>query len=415
MKPERNILSFIFFLFALQNFNLLFAQEQFIDARTRFLFDSLQQRITFLENNVNSQSENRDAQYFFNRRELDMTVFRLQYEKFIFDEELEEADILIDSRIKSAEKRADQYAIDFYRSYNTKLTKLRGEKRTYYQTLLNKESSFKKEFEKFTKVGDEYSLKRAERMVDLALNYARDQNMKNAETFLVKYEKLVDALIFDYFSVYDLEKLTSSEKKFLKTVQPLIENDSLAVIKEAAVITDQSYHYASARKCKTTPEFFAAQKIVVANALADWNERQGIKAELATLTGQAVIARLDTINRPGIYRWKQMILVVGSVDFTSKSDAVRRGEAIINADRTILNYVRVNRLANVTSKSAKIGHTYVLPYKVEGEKSNFMFLPSSGQWQYMIGYTMVINENVTEEIRRFLPPLQFQEELSENL
>lgn len=404
---------FRIFVISILIFNtfLLSGQNKFIDSDTRNLFDSLDYRIKYLENQIPRLSSNRDAQYFSTKRELDMTIFLREYEEMIFDEDLLAADRLIDSKIKASEKRSDKFAIDFYKLYQTKLTRLRGEKRTYYQKLFEKEKNFRKEFEKYVSVGDEYSLNRAKRMVELAINYAEDQQLKETLVYLHKYKKYAIALIYDLHSDYDLKKLTASEQSFQKVFEPMLDSDSLNVIIEAGNLVDQCYNYSYAAGTKPDTNFFGMQRIAVANSVADWNERQGITAELASLTGQSVIARLDSINREGIYQWRDMILVIGTVKFNSKSDNVRRGEAIIDSDQTLLNYIRVNKLSKIEAKNTEIGKSYMVPYSIDGNKSYYFYNQSTQQFQYMICYTDVVNQQVTKEMIRFLPPLQFQEEI----
>ncbi len=390
------------------------AQEKVFDEKTKYILDSLDNRIITLEKSIDQMGASRDANLFRTKRELEMTRFLRQYEELIYDEDLLTALDLIDAKIKESEKRVDNYAINYYKNYRTKLTRLRGQKRAHYQELFAKKKNFEKEYKAYIKGGDEYSLIRAKRMVELAIKYAEEKKFTETIKYLYQYRDLTDALIFDVHSEFDLKKLCNSESYFLKIFEPLIENDSLEVIKKGLELAGQCFNYTSTTPCKIKPDFFALQKIAAANAVADWNERQGITAELASLTGQAVIAKLDSVNREGIYQWKNMILVIGSVNFSSRSDMVRRGEAIIDADKTLLDYVRINKLAKVKKNKIEAGKTYMVSYFLDGKKTYFNYNFNKQEYQYMICYTSIINEKVTMEMIRFLPPLQFREEISDN-
>jgi uncharacterized protein YccT (UPF0319 family) len=389
------------------------AQQKVFDEETKYILDSLDNRIMQLEKSIKQMGNSRDANLFRTKRDLDMTKFLRQYEELIYDEDLASAQSLIEKRTQEAEKRMDKYAIDYYKSYKSKLTRLRGQKRTRYQELFAKEKNFEKEYKSYTKNGDEYSLTRAKRMVELAIKYAQEKQMKETLKYLYRYRDLTDALIFDLNSEFDLKKLSNNESYFLKTFEPLLDSDSLEVIMKGVELANQCYKYTSTTPCKINPDFFDMQKIVAANAVADWNERQGITAELAALTGQSVIARLDSLNKEGIYQWKNLILVIGTVNFSSKSEMVRRGEAIIDADNTLLNYVRINKLAKVKGNKIQAGKTYMVSYFLDGKKKYFNYDFNNKQYQYMICYTSLINEKVTQEMIRFLPPLQFLEEINE--
>ena len=400
------------FLGVVLTFKSVQAQEKLFDEKTKFTLDSLDKRMEVLESKIKKMEGNRDASLFRTKRELDMTLFLRHYEEYVFDEDLMSAQRLINSKIKASEKRSDKYAISFYKGYQTKLTRLRGQKRTHYQELFVKEKNFKKEFDSYSKKGDEYNLTKTARMVELAIKYAEEQNLKETLNYLYRYRKLAEAMLFDLHSPYDLKKLSNSSKKFFKTFEPLIEDDSLHVIQEGMELAENCLNYTQIINCRLRPGFFDRQKIAAANAITDWNSRQGITAELASLTGQAIVARLDSVNREGIYRWNNMILVIGSVNFSSKSEMVRRGEAIIDADKTILNYIRINKVANIKNRKTQTGKTYMVPFVIGKKKEYFQYNFKNSKWQYMICYTEVINEKTTAEMSKFLPPLQFIEEIS---
>ena len=405
MKP--GIMVFLIF-FALS----ATAQQKYIDEETKVVLDSLDNRIEYLHKRVKSFGANRDARYFHTKREIDMTVFVRAYEEFVFDEDLMAAQRLIESRIKASEKRMDSYAIDYYKGYQTRLTRLRGKKRGHYQELFEKEKAFRKEYLQYIKPADEQAYIKTHRMLDLAIKYAEEMQLNETMVYLKKYKDYTSALSLDLYSDYDLEKLTQSVSAYEKEFEPLRSSDSLDAIIEGKNLVNLCYDYSALARTKIDSSFFEMQKVVIANAIADWNEKQGLASELAELTGQAIIARRDSLNKEGIYQWNDYILVIGSVNFDSKSQGLRKGEAIIDADRTLYNYLRLNDVPRV-SKTMTMGKTYLLPIKEKDQVAQFRYDPSRKAWQYMVAYTMVINAKITEEVARFLPPLQFQDSITE--
>lgn len=389
-----------------------FAQDKYIDEATKFVLDSLDNRIEQLNNNVKKFGGNRDAKYFYTKREIDMTVFLREYEEMVFDEDLMAAQRLIDSRIKTSEKRADNFAVNFYSGYQTKLTRLRGQKRAHYQKLFEKEKSFAKEYKSYIAPGTRQAYIKTHRMLDLAIRYGEEINLNETMVYLRKYKDYTTALSLDLESKYDLKKITQKEKNFDKVFIPYKESDTLNVIIEGMQLVDLCYEYSYLARSPLDSNFFAAQKVVVANAIADWNEKQGIASELATLTGQSIVARRDSLNKEGIYQWSDHILVIGSVNFESNSESLRRGEAIIDADKTLHNYLRINKILR-ESKKMEMGKTYLLPIKEKEIVSYFRYDPGRQAWQYMVAYSMVISPRKTQEIGQFLPPLQFQDSISE--
>jgi hypothetical protein len=404
------VMRLLFFILAALSFVHLNAQEEFYDEKTRHTIDSLDNRIAFLEGQIPKLSNNRDAKYFSTKRDLDMTNFVRSYELFLFEEDLEAAGQLIDSRIKASEKRMDQFAVDFYKGYNLELTKVRGRQQAHYQELFEKEKNFKKEWQVYIDVGDEYSLNRALRMVDLAIKYASEKNLQETLIYLKKYKRFTEMLIFDVNSPFDLKKLTSNESVFMNTFGPMIDSDSLETIKKGMRLVEACYNYSAGVNAVVDTVFLAKKKTAADNAIADWNSKQGISEDLAKLTGRAFTAQLDSINHEGIYSWKNKIVVIGSMNFSSKAENVRRGEAIMDADRRVINYIRLNKYANV-SNSVKIGNTVMLPFILNGNTAYFIFDKTTNKWQYMICYSMVVNEQVTKLMLKSLYPMQFQEEI----
>lgn len=386
-------------------------QEQFIDPVTQKLFDSLKARTEYLELELPRLSKSQSMQYFFKKRELDHTLFLSYYHRYVFDEDLEKARTLIDSRLKGAKKRFDATSEKFYTEYAGKLTQEQINQQRRYQLLFAKEKNFRKELFRFIDAGDEYSLKRAERMVMLALKYAAEKNLETVHQYLIKYKHLIEATIFDYYSDFDLKKLTNNKNSFNKTFLPLVESDSLQWIIESGELVNYCYSYAASTNTKLDTNFFAWQKIVVATSLSDYNDRVGNSASLASLEGQSIIARLDTLNREGIYKWHDKILVIGHFLPEGKSDQVQVGEAIIHADRKLLEYVRINRLARL-GNDIKMGHTFLIPYNTDEAVTNFIFNPVKLKYQYMVCYSNIKNQSTTYAISKFLPPLQFEIEIS---
>ncbi len=405
----RGILICILIFFSTSLF--LSAQESQEDG-IKHTVDSLTKRIEYLGQKVNNAGINRDAAYFSRKRELDMTMFLLEYEQFIYDEDLTQASQLIAIKIKQSKKRRDEYAINYYEDYEKDLTKHRQEKQVHYNNLFKKEKIFYKEYKEYIESGTQEAYDRTLRMLSLAIKYAEEQQRNETLVFLRKYYKLTQALVLDLNNDYDLELLTKKESNFLKVYNPLLESDSLNIIQEGKECVDFCYEYASLANTKLDSVYFSQQKLVVANAIADWNERQGISAELASLTGQAIIARRDSLNKEGIYQWNDMILVIGSLNFDSKSESIKKGEAIIDADKTLYNYMRVNKITK-KEKNMQLGQTYILPIEDRDQVSYFRYDNEKNAWQYIVAYTFVVNEKFTEEMGRFLPPLQFKDKISE--
>ncbi len=389
---------------------LIIGQEKYISPEVQQKLDSLDVKIKRLEEFVTANTANRDAKYFYNKRELGLIRFVKKYEELIYDEDLDEAQTLIDAYTKAAQKNYDEYAVNYFNNYKTKLTNYRIEKQKHYQQLFTKEKTFKKEYDKYIESINEYSLIRSGRMIDLAINYAKGNNRTETLKYLYKYKNYNEALKIDLNSSFDLEELTGSISKFEKEFNLMLESDSLKILQDASKLLEECITYSHLALTEVDSNYYKRQRNVAANAIADWNTRQGMNVNISTLTGgAAVIAHYDSINKEGIFKWNNLIVVIGNVNFDSNSEMVRRGQAISAADRTLFNYIRLNRISDLKPKDQVAGTTFILPYNNQGKKQYYKFDVAKNSFQYMVCYKSVINEKVTEDVSKYLPPLQFKD------
>lgn len=193
---------------------------------------------------------------------------------------------------------------------------------------------------------------------------------------------------------------------FKKTFNPLVESDSLDLIEEAGKLVDHCYNYAFNASSALDTLFFARQKNLVASYISDYYSRKGTSEILSEWSETSLIVRLDTLTQAGIYKWKGNIIVVGHFMPAAINCNVRKGEAIMNADRRLIEYLRVNRLDRF-GKKMKIGHTYLIHY-IDHEKTiEFMYNPYKNSYQYIVCYTRIESDYFTRRLGQFLPPLEF--------
>lgn len=384
-----------------------------MDAETRSLLDSLDRRVIHLEGELPTLLKTKSPSWFYKKRELDHTLFLKQYHSYLFEEDLESADALIESRLKGAKKRADKASIDFFLEYQRAIVVEKKEHQKHYQELFAKEKNFRKELELYLNAKDEYAVERAIRMTELAIKYAEERQLEQVLEYLYKYQGYAQAYMRDFESDYDLNRLTSSENQFLKVFTPLVESDSLHQIQEAGKLVRSCYDYSIQTNTKLDTSFFLHHEKLVKTSLSDYYDREGNLANLSALDGQSIIAKVDSLNRVGIYKWHDMILVIGHFKPEAKFSSVQRGEAVIHADQKLIHYVRINKLAKI-GKVVKLGAASIIPYQNADSGSPFQYNPENKEYQYMICYQLVENQKLTQQIRQLLPPLLFEQE-TENL
>lgn len=372
---------------------------------TKAYADSLTSRATELERSIKKMQPG--AGMYAARRELDMTMFRKTYEEFAYDEQLERVKLMIGDRKERARVRNDKFLYDFYSEFDQRADREIKAQKMRYQQWFAKEKSFKREFDRYLADGSAENLQRTKRMLELAINYATENNLASTVDYLRRYEGLADALLFDLNSDYNLEKLTSNEAAFNAVFAPMVGSDSLELIEEAGRLADNCFFYSKNSGGTVAPEFFQRKQSLVATAISDYLDRQGRNADLAKFSDIAIEARYDTVNPQGVYKWNAYIVVINQFEPTSASANVRRGEAILHADKVLADYIRVNKLGRLKS-GEKLGYTFLIPFFFDGQKSDFYYDIRKQKWEYMVCYTRIVNKYYTEEIRKFLPPMVFK-------
>jgi hypothetical protein len=247
-------------------------------------------------------------------------------------------------------------------------------------------------------------------MVDLAKKYAQENNLTETIRYLEIYEAYTKAVIFDHGSAYDLATLTNEEKEFQKVFQPLISSDSLVKIQEAETLLEHCMNYGRLTNSDLKEEYFKKQELLVATALTEKLEREGREKELARYTDQAVTARFDTLNPRGVFRWHDQVIVIDEFLPTSGMENVKKGEAIMHADKMLAAYLQKNKLCQSVN-DLKFGYAFIIPYKSNAKNTAFYYNAVSRKWQYMACYTVIVSPAYTLEVSKFMPPIFYEDEM----
>jgi hypothetical protein len=399
----------LFLLAAIPGFTGISAQTTRLERGSIAFFDSLDHRITELQKQIPKLKQARDVAYYNKQRELELTVFVKNVEEYIQEEDLDNAKKLVETRLEKAEFRKEQYSVTFCRKYKDDVNNLIKQQRIHYQALFAKEKNFKKEFDRLSETGSSDNYQKTLRMVNLALKYANENNLTETIKYLDNYKSYAEALIFDAGSDYDLAALTGNAKEFEKVFIPLVESDTVEDIREAESLISYCINYSRLTGSRLDPAYFARQGLVVTSSLSDLLESKGREKELERYTDESVKARIDSLNPCGVFKWHDQIIVIDEFNPSSTMEAVKKGEAIIHADKMLAAYLKKNKLCT-SEKDLTFGYAFVIPYHSDTKNSAFFFNSSSQKWQYITCYTSVINTEYTQHVSKYMPPLLFKDE-----
>jgi hypothetical protein len=396
-------------LLTVMGYTRAIAQQAHIVRGSDAFFDSIENRIDYLQKQIPRLKQQRDVSYYNLQRELDHTLFFKACEEYIRDEDLDNAKKLVESRLSRAEFRRDQCSVDYYNKHKDDVNRLIKQQRMHYQALFSKEKNFKKEFDRIAESGSQDSYRKTERMVNLAMKYARENNLTETIKYLETYIAYTQALIFDLASSYNLVEITGSVKEFERVFLPLIQSDSLKDIKEAEFLLSHCMNYARLTGSRLNQEFFTRQSMLISTSLSDLLERQGREKELDRYTDEAVKARFDTVNPCGVFKWHDQVIVIDEFIPTSSMEAVKKGEAILHADKMLSAYLKKNKLCG-SYDELKFGYAFVIPYQSNAKNSAFFFNSLSQKWQYIACYTSIVDAVYTQRVAKYMPPLLFENE-----
>ncbi|MBN2481855.1 MAG: hypothetical protein JXB19_08955 [Bacteroidales bacterium] len=383
------------------------AQELLFGKHYEQLFDSLDNRIASLEKQIPRLKESRDVSYYNLQRELDLTIFVKAYEEYVMEEQLDQARSLVERRLEHARSRKDQYSVDFYNKYLDLVYTQLKQQRMYYQELLSKEKKFKKAYHAIVEEGTLEFHQKADRMIKLALKYAHENNLKETASYLQGYLLYNEAVIYDFNTPYDLAKLAAGSKNFEAVFVPLVESDSINDIKKAEELLNACRNYSKLAGTALDSAYFDQQNLVIATALSDLLSSEGRDREIEKFTDQSIEARLDTLNPSGVFKWNDYVVVIDEFIPNSSFKNVKKGEAIIHADKMLATYLMKNKLCKSISE-LKFGYAFIIPYESNVKNADFYYNETTGKWQYIACYASIVSEAYTKNVSRYMPPIYFE-------
>jgi hypothetical protein len=372
-----------------------------------FFFDSIDNRISSLQQQIPLLKQSRDVSYYNLQRELDFAIFTKEYETLIMNEDLEGAKNLAGESLLKAEAKKDRYAGDYYSKYLDKANYQLKLRLQYYQELLSGESKFMRTYNEMTGPGTADSYLKARHLTEMAIKYALEYKNVDATSFLNRYLNKTDAVLYDLNTDYDLRKITGDKKRFSSVFVPMIGSDSINIINEAGNLLAMCRYFSGLILTDLDSAFLHQQSILLANALSDVLAREGKEKDIEKYTSKAIKARSDTLNPTGVFKWNDYIVVIDEFSPRSGFTNVRNGEAVIQADMMLSTFLVKNRLCR-DDQNLSFGYTYVIPYS--SKDGPFIFNQLTGKWQYMVCYTVVIDDEFTEKAARLMPPMLFAPE-----
>ncbi|MFW5886662.1 MAG: hypothetical protein ACOCUL_02785, partial [Bacteroidota bacterium] len=334
-----------------------------------YKIDSLGKRIHYLKNKL-IETKSDPLNHFRVQSELDITEFKLKYENYVHKERLEEAKDFVMESINRAKNNYQDNLVEIYDMYYKDILEKIKNQRLKYQALFEKEKKFRKYIEPYMDEGSETSLKQADYILELAMNYAKEQNFTTATEFIKKYKDQVEATLYDMETNYNLDELTNKQKEFENVFTELTSSDDLDKFKEAQNLINHCLFYTERVETKCGHEYFKTQNKILESRLIKKEQ----ELEISGMIKGGLVAKkqqpMDALNEFGIFKFYNKIIVIGRFNPSKKGMSevnsndlrVMKGMAIMNADKTLFTFIRRN--VEEISDKTKVIYAYLVPYLV---------------------------------------------------
>jgi len=372
--------------------------------------DSLNREIGNFTKQVDILKKTDFIKYYQAQKKLDQMIFLKNYYKSLYDEDFTNIENHLNQLKEKALLDNDKNTIEFCKKYRNELDLQIKQYHMHYQKLFTSTKNIDKLIQPYLNKNKKEELLEALNILNYALKYAKNYNFKETEKYLQNQKNYIEALLFDLESPYDLKELTENEKNFNKIFLQLLKSDSLGELQKAQEMVEHCLFYCQKIKRPIDTAFLNKQKNVVIATMADYYDRQKYYNNNFKFFDQAIRARLDSLNKPGIYKWHNKIVVINEITFKYNTENLQKGEAIIASDKALIFHLKKLKLIEI-DKNLKIAGTQFIPFK--DESNNIVFFKynnETSKWQYMIAYSIVINKKITDEIIKYLPPMYFIEE-----
>jgi hypothetical protein len=367
--------------------------------------DSISTAITKYESKITLYKKQRAPELFYYRNELEKSLFKQQYAVMANEEEFEQLLKLANKKLKNSKFRNDQDLISFYNAKEDQIEREIKYQKIRYQRLFKKERYFRKAIKPFMDEDSVELLQKAKRRVFLARKFASDKNLQSSVALLDQINNEIDAMIMNARSSFDLEYYARKPNRFIKDVTELIESDSISDLRKAKQLIYDCHDYASIANSKLDEGLLTRQKFYLENATNAFYEREGLKLSGQEMQGSVISLKPDQPTKDGVYKFDNYVLVINSFDPSSSFERIQKGEAIINADKTLSSYIRANNLGRLQDND-KVGKTFIIPFIVNDKKQSLLFVPEKELWQYRVCYTKIKDDKFTENIVKYLPPAE---------
>ena len=404
-----NFINYIILILLLFKLNPNVFAQKFNKNYYQKKIDSLSLEIETLNKQIEIFKKNDFIKFYQAQKKLDQLLFIKEYYKSLYYEDFNNIENQLNQLKQKALIDNDKNTLEFCELYKNQLDLQIKLYHMHYQKLFSNTKNIEKILNPYINKNDKNKLYEAINIIDYSLKYAKNHNFKEIEKYLINKKNYIEGLIFDIDSPFNLKQCTESEKKFNKIFIKLLKSDSLQDLKKAQELVNHCIFYCQKIKRPLDTAYFNKQKNIVIATMSDYYDRQRYLNNDVKFFDQAIKARLDTLNKPGIYKWHDKIVIINEINFKYNSENLQKGEAIIAADKTLIYYLKKMKLIE-TNKNLKIAGTKFIPYKNGNDISFFRYNNESKKWQYMISYSIINNKKLTEEIIKYMPPMIFIEE-----
>ncbi|MGM5481467.1 MAG: hypothetical protein ACQESE_03575 [Nanobdellota archaeon] len=366
-------------------------------------------------------------------------AFKLKYARLVQEEELYKAKEIVETRYFDAQEMSNEkvFMKDYYEDIHKRLKLMNN----YYQDMLSDEKTFKNEFNRsigengFIKAifhePDSKDLQEGMSLVLKSIHYTELENTGIEANYLEHYKNKLKAWIIDDTSTLDIKKMTRNSRQFSKSIEKIIEQDSIPFYEKAVQATRTCITYDSLLNTNVSGMQFKRTMNMLSSRIVQKqqlkNEYDEMNTNLQSEQDNSISLRTlrsDTLNPTGIYQYGNKILVIIDQkakksnyygEISSRASPLRPslGAFIASAGAKLSQYVQ-----EIEGDRFKPGKYHdmeipqdprlfegcIIPYFVDRKQKPFLKV-NNDTYQARIVFSSIKNQRYTEKFREEYLPL----------
>lgn len=367
---------------------------------------TLEEKIT--QEHVDELKEKyKKTKFSFERTEIDKEINEaekiLKYQEYINTQDFEKVKEVIK---KDLEKEWSTKGKVFYKEKLQEVEELEVKRDSLFSQILKSRNTFNNEYEQLKGKRSKEELKQTEFFLYSILKYAQIKSPEKVKVIEEHYNNTRAQVLDKEYEEESLEKTVGkSQEKFQKRLEEMIEKENKD-FEEIYEYVDKSQEYAKLTKSHIPTRYFELTK----KQLEAYNMKQQQTNDKTNKITNMEIIRMDELNTPGIYSYKDKIVVITEIPLETYDIRVNKGTIIYESDKQLYRFL-LNSNKIKKGDDLKIKGGDIIPFGNGNQIVNYKYTDNRNPEGKVIAqgrvvYTRVGSRSQTKKLtEKYLAPI----------